>query len=158
MASGKRDEIEGRLRGAAMKLTPQRFAVLEYLTQVAGHATADEISAALNRRFPQASRATVYNNLNALRDAGLVREVRLGGGVARYESNIEAHHHFVCRECGRLEDVPPESYDPPPPRRLEGGHRVESCEVVLRGVCASCAGAAKTAKARRAADTKRRRG
>ncbi|HZB45326.1 MAG TPA: Fur family transcriptional regulator [Pyrinomonadaceae bacterium] len=158
MTTGKRMKIEGRLRGAELKLTPQRFAVLEYLTRVAGHPTAEQIGAALNRRFPQASRATVYNTLNALRDAGLVREVRLEDAVARYESETGPHHHFVCRECGRLEDVPPESFDPPAPRRLAGGHRVETCEVVLRGVCAACAGGAKTATAKRMANTKRRKG
>jgi Fur family ferric uptake transcriptional regulator/Fur family peroxide stress response transcriptional regulator len=149
MTTGKRDEIEGRLRGAELKLTPQRFAVLEYLTRAAGHATADEIGAALNRRFPQASRATVYNTLNALRDAGLVHEIRIEGAVARYEAERGPHHHFVCRECGRLEDVPVEAFDPPPPRKLAGGHRVEVCEVVLRGVCAGCAGGVKTKRANR---------
>lgn len=149
MTSGDRNKIEGRLREAELKLTPQRFAVLEYLTRVAGHATADEISTALNRRFPQASRATVYNTLNALRDAGLVREIRLEDAVARYEAERGPHHHFVCRECGRLEDVPPETFNPPPPRRLEGGHRVETCEVVLRGLCAACVGEQRMAMAKR---------
>jgi len=112
--------------------------VLEYLTRAEGHPTAEQIGAALNRRFPQASRATVYNTLNALRDAGLVREVRLADAVARYESNLDPHHHFVCRVCGRLEDVPAGSFAAAPPAELEGGHAVERCEVVLRGVCASC--------------------
>ncbi|MDQ3805819.1 MAG: transcriptional repressor [Acidobacteriota bacterium] len=138
MATDVRDRIEARLRGAELKLTPQRFAVLEYLTRAAGHPTAEQIGAALNRRFPQASRATVYNTLNALRDAGLVREVRLADGVARYESNIDPHHHFVCRVCGRLEDVPPGAFAAEPPGELEGGHAVEHFEVVLRGVCVAC--------------------
>ena len=138
MTSEKRDRIEASLREAELKLTPQRFAVLEYLTRAAGHPTAEQIGAALNRRFPQASRATVYNTLNALRDAGLVREVRLADAVARYESNIDPHHHFVCRVCGRLEDVPAGSFAAAPPAELEGGHAVEQFEVVLRGVCAPC--------------------
>lgn len=138
MATGKRMMIEGRLREAELKLTQQRFAVLEYLTRAEGHPTAEQIGAALNRRFPQASRATVYNTLNALRDVGLVREVRLADAVARYESNLDPHHHFVCRVCGRLEDVPAGAFNPPPPRAIAGGHRVETCEIVLRGVCAAC--------------------
>ena len=138
MANSKRDQIREHLRGAALKLTPQRLAVLEYLTRATGHPTAEQIGAALNRRFPQASRATVYNTLNALRDAGLLREVRLADGVARYEAEKGPHQHFVCRECGRLEDVPPTAFKPAPPRELEGGHLVESCEVLLRGVCGPC--------------------
>jgi len=138
--SEKRELIEASLREAELKLTPQRYAVLEYLTRAAGHPTAEQIGAALNRRFPQASRATVYNNLNALRDAGLVREVRFADGVARYESNVEAHHHFVCRACGRVEDVPAAAVRAAMPAELEGGHAVEDFEVVLRGLCASCRG------------------
>ncbi|HEX8560019.1 MAG TPA: Fur family transcriptional regulator [Pyrinomonadaceae bacterium] len=133
-----RDDVETRLREAEMRLTPQRFAVLEYLTRAAGHPTADQIAGEINRRFPRASRATVYNTLGALRAAGLVREVLLDGEATRYESNIEPHHHFVCRACGRLEDVPHEAFAAPARVELGGGQEVETVEVVLRGLCAAC--------------------
>ena len=135
-----RTDVEARLREAELRLTPQRFAVLEYLTRAPGHPTADQIAAEINRRFPRASRATVYNTLGALREAGLVREVLLDDAVTRYESNIEPHHHFVCRACGRLEDVPPDAFDTPARVELEGGHEVEAVEVVLRGLCGPCKG------------------
>ncbi|HEX8686870.1 MAG TPA: Fur family transcriptional regulator [Pyrinomonadaceae bacterium] len=133
-----RNTVETWLREAELRLTPQRFAVLEYLARAQGHPTADQIAAEINRRFPRASRATVYNTLAALREAGLVREFVLGDGVARYESNTEAHHHFVCRACGRLEDVPPEAFKAPARVELAGGHEVETVEIVLRGLCAAC--------------------
>jgi Fur family peroxide stress response transcriptional regulator len=139
MKDDARVKLETRLREAELRLTPQRFAVLEYLGRAEGHPTADQIATEINRRFPRASRATVYNTLNALRDAGLVREVTHGGDpAARYESNVEPHHHFVCRVCGRLEDVPAESLPAPDRVKLEGGHEVESFELVLRGVCGKC--------------------
>jgi Fur family transcriptional regulator, peroxide stress response regulator len=139
MKDDARTKLESRLRGAELRLTPQRFAVLEYLGRAAGHPTADQIALEINRRFPRASRATVYNTLNALRDAGLVREVTHGdAAAARYESNVEPHHHFVCRACGQLEDVPAESFAAPARVELEGGHEVETFEIVLRGVCGKC--------------------
>ncbi|MGH9903906.1 MAG: Fur family transcriptional regulator, partial [Pyrinomonadaceae bacterium] len=92
-----------------MRLTPQRFAVLDYLLRSRAHPTAEQIGAAVNRQFPRASRATVYNTLHALRDAGLVHEIFMNDAVARYDANIDPHHHFVCRACGRLEDVAPEA-------------------------------------------------
>lgn len=133
-------KIELRLREAELKLTPQRFAVLDYLVQSSGHPTAEQISADLNRRFPRASRATIYNTLNALRDAGLIHEVYMDDSVARYDANIEPHHHFVCRACGKLEDISVEALgaQPTPPAPAPG-YRVETVEVVLRGVCAACA-------------------
>src|SRR5919199_5936178 len=133
-----RTNVDARLREAELRLTPQRFAVLEYLSRATGHPTADQIAAEINRRFPRASRATVYNTLAALREAGLVREVLLDDAVTRYESNVEPHHHFVCRACGRLEDVPHEAFAAPARVELEGGHEVETVEVVLRGLCAAC--------------------
>ncbi len=135
----RRHNVEARLREAELRLTPQRFAVLEYLTRAAGHPTADQIAAEINRRIPRASRATVYNALKALRDAGLVREVATEEALTRYESNVEPHHHFVCRTCGKIEDVPPEKLKAPGRVELEGGHEVETIEIMLRGRCAACA-------------------
>ncbi|HEX8353843.1 MAG TPA: Fur family transcriptional regulator [Pyrinomonadaceae bacterium] len=133
-----RNHVEASLREAELRLTPQRFAVLEYLTRAAGHPTADQIAAEINRRFPRASRATVYNALRALRDAGLVREVATREALTRYESNVGPHHHFVCRACGKIEDVPPEAFAAPARVALEGGQEVETFEVVLRGLCGAC--------------------
>src|SRR5215213_31951 len=133
-----RTRVEARLREAELRLTPQRFAVLEYLTRAGGHPTADQIAAELNRRFPRASRATVYNAHKALRDAGLVREVATEEALTRYESNVEPHHHFVCRSCGKIEDVPPEAFAAPSRVELAGGQEVETVEVVLRGLCGAC--------------------
>src|SRR5215216_490866 len=127
------------MREVGLKLTPQRFAVLDFLVRSREHPTADKISAALNRRFPRASRATIYNTLNALRDAGLVHEIYMDDAVARYDANLDPHHHFVCRVCGRLEDVAADTLsdslsDVTPGR----GYAVESYEVVMRGVCGAC--------------------
>src|SRR5919112_3079789 len=126
MKDEARVKLETRLRGAELRLTPQRFAVLEYLTRAGGHPTADQIAAEINRRFPRASRATVYNTLKALRDAGLVREVATEEALTRYESNVEPHHHFVCRACGKMEDVPHDALPAPARVELAGGHEVET--------------------------------
>ena len=130
--------IETRVRAAGLKLTPQRFAVLDYLLSTPVHPTAEQIHRDLNRRFPRASRATVYNTLIALCDAGLVHEVYMDEAVARYDANIEPHHHFVCRMCSKLEDVPLSAIGTLSRCRLQAGYRVENYEVVMRGVCATC--------------------
>ncbi len=139
MATETRERIERRLREAGLKLTPQRFAVLDYLARSDAHLTADEISAGLNRRFPRASRATVYNTLHALRDAGLVNEVYMDDAVARYDANLAPHYHFICRLCERLEDVPAEAVGALARYDLPSGYEVEDYDIILRGVCAACA-------------------
>jgi Fe2+ or Zn2+ uptake regulation protein len=138
--ANNRDRIEARLRAAALKMTPQRFAVLDYLMRSSTHPTAEQVRADLNRRFPRASRATVYNTLNALRDAGLIHEIYMDDAVARYDANIDPHHHFVCRKCGRLEDVPVSTVDALSIAGLEPGHTVETYQIVMRGICARCNG------------------
>jgi Fur family transcriptional regulator, peroxide stress response regulator len=138
LTTNVRSQIEERVRAVGLKLTPQRFAVLDFLVRSREHPTADKISAALNRRFPRASRATIYNTLNALRDAGLVHEVYMDDAVARFDANLDQHHHFVCRVCDRLEDVPFDAIGELPARKLERGHKVENYEIVMRGVCATC--------------------
>ena len=133
-----RTQIETRVREAGLKLTPQRFAVLEFLIKTPEHPTADQIGAELNLHFPRASRATIYNTLNALRDAGLIHEVYVDGSVARYDTNLDEHHHFVCRVCDRLEDVPLSLITTLPESNLGAGYAIENYEIVLRGVCPSC--------------------
>lgn len=97
--------------------------------------------AEVNRRFPMTSRATVYNTLNLLKEAGLLHEV-FEDGVSRFDPVLDPHHHFVCRACGSVEDVDWEVLPALPGRKLlSGKQRVETYEVTLRGLCAACGGA-----------------
>ena len=152
MGGRKNEDNGGRIRGAGLKLTPQRLAVLDYLQRTPGHPTAEQIGAELNRRLPRAARATVYNALRALRDAGLIGEVRLDGATARYDINLARHHHFVCRRCGRIDDVIADAAIAPPAYKVGEGYAVEDCEIVLRGLCAACGRGAQ--KPRRRTGTK----
>lgn len=126
-------------RAAGVRCTPQRYAVLEFLVKDRVHATADEIAGAINRADPRASRATVYNSLHALMEAGLVREVG-GGAAARYDAHLDRHHHFACDACGALEDIPWFAIPDAVGARSLGTRRVEGYEILFRGRCAACQG------------------
>jgi Fe2+ or Zn2+ uptake regulation protein len=131
-------QIEQLIRGANLKVTPQRFAVLSYLLQSREHPTAEQIGAAVNRDFPLASRATIYNALAALHRVGLVQEVRAADAVARYEAQSESHHHFICRICGRLEDILGDAVFPKPFVEMGDRYRIEEISLTVRGLCAGC--------------------
>jgi Fe2+ or Zn2+ uptake regulation protein len=118
-------------------MTPQRRAIVECLERSPHHPTADEVFSAVNRRFPMTSRATVYNTLNLLTGAGLLREIRKDGNV-RYDPNLGPHHHFVCRGCGAIEDVAWEALPPLALDELPGRGRADSYEVTLFGLCGRC--------------------
>ncbi len=136
--SNIRAELAWAFRDAGLRATPQRYAVLEYLAQRAVHATAEEIFRAINRRDPRASRATVYNSLRSLEQAGLVREVVSGGTAARYDASLHRHHHFLCEKCGAVEDIPWFELLSPAGAVSLGAREVRHYDVVFRGVCESC--------------------
>jgi Fe2+ or Zn2+ uptake regulation protein len=92
----------------------------------------------VNRADPRSSRATTYNNLRDLVQAGLVREVAVEGRAARFDAEGMRHHHFICDRCGNVEDL--EWYDVPRPASGSLGKRVlREYQVIFRGLCTKCA-------------------
>ena len=132
------EAIKRSLEGSGLRCTPQRYAVMAFLMEHNRHPTAAEIFEAVNRVDPRSSRATTYNNLRDLVQAGLVREVAVEGRAARFDAKGMRHHHFICDRCGNVEDI--EWYDVPRPASGSLGKRiVRECELIFRGLCAKCA-------------------
>lgn len=104
MADGKLQKAVDTLKRSGVRITPQRHAVLEYLLTSMSHPTADEIYKALEKKFPNMSVATVYNNLRILREIGLVRELTYGDDSSRFDSNMRDHYHIICESCGKIVD------------------------------------------------------
>jgi Fur family peroxide stress response transcriptional regulator len=131
--------LAGRLRDKGLRVTQQRLAVLEYLLATQNHPTAEQVEEGVNRLVPTTSRASVYNVLHSLKESGLIDELILDDAVSRYDANLGRHHHFICRACGTVEDVPWQTFREAPHARLADGRTVEDYAVTLRGVCARCA-------------------
>ena len=130
--------IKRSLEESGLRCTPQRYAVMAFLMGHSGHPTAPEIFEAVNRLDPRSSKATIYNNLRNLVEAGLVREVAVEGRAARFDAKGTRHHHFICDRCGNVEDI--EWYDVPRPGSRSLGKRVlRECELIVRGLCTKCA-------------------
>lgn len=101
--------VEELLQAHGVKPTPQRAVITEYLLGTHCHPTADEVFQAVSGRLPvPLSRATVYNTLNALVEAGVIKEVVTEPGRARYDANVTEHHHFVDVKTGEVMDIDPE--------------------------------------------------
>ena len=67
------EAIKKSLESSGLRCTPQRYAVMAFLMEHARHPTAAEIFEAVNGADPRCSRATTYNNLRDLVQAGRVR-------------------------------------------------------------------------------------
>jgi len=132
------DEIVRNLKIKGLRVTPQRFAVYANLLARTDHPTAEQILCDLNHEAPASSQATVYAALQALRGAGLVREVLLQEGISRYDANVSPHHHFRCQGCGKIEDIPWEAFPELNLRQLRPGLRAERYEVTVLGMCDRC--------------------
>ena len=130
--------IRQSLESSGLRCTPQRYAVMAFLMKSDQHPTAAEIFDAVNRVDPRSSRATTYNNLRDLVQAGLVREVAVEGRAARFDAKGTRHHHFICDRCGNVEDL--EWFDVPRPASKSLGKRVlRESELIFRGLCTRCA-------------------
>ena len=137
------ESIRRTLENSGLRFTPQRHCVMAFLAESSGHPTAAEIFEAVNRLDPRSSRATTYNNLRDLVEAGLVREVAVEGRAARFDAKGIRHHHFICDRCGNVEDV--QWYDIPKPTPGSLGNRVlRECELIARGLCSDCVAASPT--------------
>lgn len=131
-------EVEALLRERGLALTPQRRAIVRHLLDQGGHFTAAEILEGITHQFPLASRATVYSTLGLLRELGVVAEVPGPAGEVRYDANVDPHQHFVCRRCGRLEDVPESWFPVRLAPAAHPGFAVERFRVIAEGLCADC--------------------
>ena len=132
------ETIKRSLQGSGLRCTPQRCAVMAFLMEHTRHPTAAEIFEAVNCVNPRSSRATTYNNLRDLVQAGLVREVAAEGRAARFDATGMRHHHFICDHCGNVEDI--EWYNVPRPAAGSLGKRIlRECELIFRGLCTKCA-------------------
>jgi len=94
---------EAALRARGLRLTGPRRAILDVLRGTDSHPTAEWVHRVVRRRRPGVSLGTVYRNLRLLVAEGLAAEIP--GPHARFDANLEAHHHFTCVRCGRILDV-----------------------------------------------------
>lgn len=127
------------LRGASLRVTRPRVAVLEALEQHP-HADTDTVAHWVRNQLGTVSTQAVYDVLRALTDAGLVRRIEPAGSPARFERRVgDNHHHVVCRDCGSLADVDCSVGETPCLTAADShGFVIDEAEVIYWGTCPSC--------------------
>ena len=85
-------------------MTKYEKAIYDTVTLSMEHLTVEEIFQKVRETYPKVVLATVYNNVNKLWEAGLIRRVSVEGMPDRYD-RVKQHDHLVCRRCGRLADL-----------------------------------------------------
>ena len=117
-------------------MTKQRAVILEVIRSGTHHNTAEEIFEMSKAKLPSISRATVYNNLHAMEEEGLVRRICGEGLSDRYDKNICPHGHLFCKKCGEILDVMLPGIE-----KLiseSSGAELIEYELLAEGICKSC--------------------
>ena len=129
-------ERSDQLRELGLTPTIQRLAVLQSLENTRQHPTADQVLVAVRKKFPSVSRATVYNTLEALTQAGVILRLTVDPAVARYDADTNPHAHFRCRICNTVYDIVMDK-DIDLDEYITG-HHVEAVRTYAYGVCSNC--------------------
>ena len=134
-------DITTLVRAQGKRMTMQRRLVLEAVERSRHHTTAEEITTRIRTSHPQIDPSTVYRNLEALEELGLVTHTHLNDRITRWHrSYVERHGHLVCRSCGTEEEVPAATLDSLAQRlRREHGFAADLAHSAIVGICRQCA-------------------
>jgi Fur family ferric uptake transcriptional regulator/Fur family peroxide stress response transcriptional regulator len=134
------DQLAELLHRRGQRATPQRNVILRELRRRASHATAEEIHTAVRDDLPGTSSPTVYATLELFVELGLARRIDTGVGAALYDGRSDPHQHVVCRSCGKVDDLDVEVRTAPALAAAAAtGFQAEGAELVISGLCATCA-------------------
>ncbi len=127
------------LRNNDFKVTIPRVKILEVLDASLAPLTAQDIHNRLAEHGTDL--ATIYRSLNKFVEVGILKKLDFGDEYSRYEStNREHHHHIICIECGKIEQVHYCNIEKMSEIiKRDTGFTVIDHEVFFKGICKDCA-------------------
>jgi len=123
--------IEELLKDKKLKVTPQRIAILKEIIKE-GHISVDDIYSRIKDNFPSISLATIYKNINSLKDVNIIYEINTQNSKAKYEIRKASHAHFVCQVCSKVEDMDIDKND------FKNYGKFNQIDLYLYGACEDC--------------------
>ena len=123
-----------------MRLTRQRERIVDAVCAL-GHATPDGLAAAVARDGgPALPLSTIYRNLEALEEVGVVSHTHLDHRTPTYHLSDRADHiHLVCLSCGTVIESAVTTADPFVGNLLaRHGFVADVKHMAVHGWCASC--------------------
>ena len=117
-------------------MTKQRELILNILKQSDRHLTADEIFFLAKLKMPSIAMATIYNNLNAMNEQGIINRLHIDGVADWFDKITEPHDHLLCDQCGKITDIRLPSLADTLERELNT--EIEDYELTVHYVCPEC--------------------
>lgn len=128
-----------RSKELGIKITPQRVAIYRELANTDEHPSAEAIYKKIKNYYPNISLTTIYRTLETFEKLGLISVVNILYNAARYDANLEPHHHMVCVECKKVEDFYDESLNKLDfSQKTLSRYKVLGYTVQLNGICKDC--------------------
>lgn len=132
-------EFIERSKDLGIKVTPQRIAIYRELASTDQHPSTETIYKKIKDYYPNISLTTVYRTLETFEKLGLIAVVNVLYNAARYDANLTPHHHIVCTDCKKVEDVYDESLNNLDiSNKTLGDYKVEGYSLLLSGQCKNC--------------------
>ena len=138
------NRVKQQLQQSSYKLTPQREATVRVLIEnEKDHLSAEDVYLKVKDKAPEIGLATVYRTLELLAELKVVDKINFGDGVARFDLRKEGakhfHHHLVCMECGRVDEIH-EDLLPKVEERVESEYQFKILDHLLtfHCICSEC--------------------
>lgn len=137
-----RKKLTEYLHSKGMRLTPERFAILERVFLTDEHFYVDALHEAMELEGYHVSLSTVYNAMLLFQEAGLVRRHQFPDQPAQYERVVvgseASHHHLVCSFCGKVKEVKGSSLIDALGAQCYQGFTPEYVALYVYGLCSRC--------------------
>ena len=118
----------------------QREVILETLTEVNIHPTAEELYKLVNRKYPKISKSTVYRNINILVESNVIRKIKMLSGADRFDYICKEHYHAICEKCGKVFDFD-YSFNKKELKEIiknQTGIITDADNIAIYGICEEC--------------------
>jgi len=123
-----------------LRISTVRFKILEHICQIKGHFDIEMLLQRLDEHHFRVSRASIYNIIELLIDAGLVVRHQFSSKLVQYElkSVAVSHNHAVCICCNTVKE-----YKNDKTSQEIANHKIikftyEYHSLYIYGICSKC--------------------
>lgn len=139
MSCGER--LAAALRAQGFRVTAQRAIILETISHLGGHLSAQQVYQDARMRLPGLNLATVYRTVESLEQAGLIDSFSTSLEPLQFSLRDpeQPHAHLVCRSCGEVQQV--QGAELEALRHALGDiadFEIDPHHLTLEGLCAEC--------------------
>lgn len=119
--------------------TIQKLLVLDAVSSLKNHPTADEVYEYVKKNHPSIGKGTIYRDLNSLAEDGKLRKIVSADTAIHFDHTLAEHHHLKCIQCGKIYDLDMDSI----PDLIEKVHHsaeisIIGYDIIFSGICSNC--------------------